>query len=78
MAEVFSSLMMAVGAAEKVLQLIKRQPGIVPMADLKPPTFTGTVIVDGVKFAYPLRPNNPVLDNLSFTIKPGEVSNLEF
>lgn len=72
--DVFSSFMMAVGAAEKVLQLIRRQPGIVPIADLKPQTFSGALSLENVKFAYPLRPSTPVLNSLSFTIKPGEVS----
>lgn len=32
----------------------------------------GCVLFDNVSFAYPTRPNAPVLQNVSFEVKPGE------
>ena len=76
MGEVFSSLMAAVGAADKVLELIRRQPQIVPVANLKPDQFVGTLALEHIVFSYPARPDSTVLSDLSFTMKPGEVRNL--
>jgi len=73
MGDVFSSLMAAVGAADMVLELISRQPAILPTANLKPPSFAGNLTLDAVMFSYPARPESVVLNNLSFTVKPGEV-----
>ncbi len=74
MGDVFSSLMAAVGAADMVLELIKRQPGITPTANLKPPSLAGNLTLDAVSFSYPARPDSPVLSSLSFSVKPGEAS----
>ena len=74
MGDVFSSLMAAIGAAEKVLELIQRQPAIVPVANLRPSYFAGNLAIDDVSFAYPARPNALVLRGLSFSVRPGEVS----
>ena len=74
MGDVFSSLMAAVGAAEKVLELIQKQPTIVPVANLRPAYFAGNLALDDVSFAYPARPNSLVLRGLSFSVRPGEVS----
>lgn len=74
MGEVFSSLMQAVGAADKVLELIRRQPQILPIASLKADQFVGNLTLDHITFAYPARPDSIVLSDLCFSIKPGEVN----
>lgn len=76
MGEVFSSLMAAVGAADKVLELIRRQPKILPSSTFKPDRFSGNLALEHIEFAYPARPDSIVLSDLSFSIRPGEVCRL--
>ena len=77
MGEVFSSLMQAVGAADKVLELIRRQPQILPIANLKADQFVGNLTLDHITFVYPARPDSIVLSDLCFSIRPGEVRRRE-
>lgn len=74
MASVMAGLMEAVGAAEKVFELIDRQPKINHHSGTeKPDKMEGVVEFKDVSFSYPSRPNVQVLKNISFTAKPGEV-----
>ena len=74
MASVLAGLMEAVGAAEKVFELIDRQPEIDHHSGSeKPDKLDGVVEFKNVSFAYPTRPNVQVLKNVSFTVQPGEV-----
>lgn len=72
--DVFSALTAAVGAADKVVELIQRKPGNPPQGALQPADFVGKVELDRVAFSYPARPEVPVLNGLSLSINPGEVS----
>lgn len=74
MGDVFSSLIAAVGAADKVVELIKRQPRILPLANLRAPHFVGQLSLENVTFSYPARPDSIVLRDLSFSVSPGQVS----
>jgi len=71
--DVFSCLMTAVGAADKVVELMNRKPGINPGSGFIPPSFSGKVELREVVLRYPARPHITVLAGLSFVIKPGEV-----
>ncbi|KAG2494082.1 hypothetical protein HYH03_007724 [Edaphochlamys debaryana] len=73
MGDVFSSLTAAVGAADKVIELMRRQPAIPPSGSLALPRLEGRVELRDVGFAYPARPHARVLDGLSLTAQPGEV-----
>ncbi|KAK9809885.1 hypothetical protein WJX72_001039 [[Myrmecia] bisecta] len=73
MGDVFSSLAGAVGAADKVVELITRQPKIPPPGGLQPANFQGRVELRDVVFAYPARPEITVLKGLNLHINPGEV-----
>ena len=74
MASVLAGLMEAVGAAEKVLELIDRQPEIDHHSGSeKPDKLDGVVEFKNVSFAYPTRPDVQVLKNVSFTVQPGEI-----
>ena len=74
MASVLAGLMEAVGAAEKVFELIDRQPEIDHHSGSeKPDKLDGVVEFKNVSFAYPTRPDVQVLKNVSFTVQPGEV-----
>ena len=54
--DVFSALSAAVGAADKVVELMRRQPALPPSGTLEPPSFQGRVELRDVVFAYPARP----------------------
>ena len=74
MASVMAGLMEAVGAAEKVFELIDRQPKIDHHSGTeKPDRMEGVIEFRNVSFAYPTRPNVQVLKNVSFIVQPGEV-----
>lgn len=71
--DVFSALSAAVGAADKVIELMHRRPAIPAPGTLAPPAFTGRIELRNVNFSYPSRPETTVLSNFSLTVEPGEV-----
>ena len=71
--DVFASLAAAVGAADKVVALMLREPRLPPCGTLAPPDFAGRVEFSDVRFAYPARPDVPVLRGFCLTVQPGEV-----
>lgn len=73
MGDVFSSLSAAVGAADKVLELIHRQPTIQEQGSLIPSHIAGALSLRSVVFHYPARPTIPVLSGLTLDIPPGQV-----
>lgn len=50
-----------VGAAEKVFRYLDRRPNLPPPGTLEPPALRGLVEFRDVCFAYPHRPDQPVL-----------------
>nr|XP_039268607.1 ATP-binding cassette sub-family B member 9-like [Styela clava] len=74
---VFSGLMQALGAAEKVFQMIEREPKIdIKKGDYAPNNFEGHISFENVTFAYPSRPGQPILKNVSFEAPAGKVTAL--
>ena len=74
MGSVVAGLMQAVGAAEKVFELIDRTPKIDhKKGDCSPPNLEGRVEFRNVKFSYPTRRDTQVLKGVSFTAQPGEI-----
>ncbi len=65
----------AVGASERVFQLIDRQPRIVG-GSTRLGEVEGRVLVQGLRFAYPSRPDLLVLDGLDLELRPGTVTAL--
>ncbi|XP_075410292.1 antigen peptide transporter 2-like [Tenrec ecaudatus] len=65
-----------VGAAEKVFAYLDRQPNMPPSGTRAPSHLEGRVEFQDVSFAYPNRPDQPVLKGLTFTLRPGEVTAL--
>jgi ABC-type multidrug transport system fused ATPase/permease subunit len=75
LASLFGSIMGAMGATDRVFRLLDREPDI-PVRDPKgarPTSVSGLIEIEDVQFAYPSRPDVPVLRGLSLTIRPGEV-----
>jgi ATP-binding cassette subfamily B protein len=72
LSSLYEDFMKALGASERVFALMDRTPtvqsGSVRIADL-----AGNVTFEGLDFAYPSRPDFPVLIGLDLTLKPGEV-----
>lgn len=62
----------SVGAAERIFELLDRRPAM-QEGGARPARVEGHLSFDGVSFAYPTRPDAPVLDGLSLDIAPGEI-----
>jgi ATP-binding cassette subfamily B protein len=74
LSEVWSEISSAAGAAGRLAELLAIKPSIVapaqPLPMQNPPR--GEIVFDKVSFAYQGRPNEPVLCDISFRVKPGE------
>ncbi|KAK2911287.1 hypothetical protein Q8A67_003420 [Cirrhinus molitorella] len=73
---VYTGLMQGVGAAEKVFEYIDRKPKHNLDGQESPETFEGQVEFKNVTFAYPTRPEMDILKNVSFSLRPGQVTAL--
>ncbi|XP_035689924.1 ATP-binding cassette sub-family B member 9-like [Branchiostoma floridae] len=73
MGSVYTGLMQAVGASEKVFEYIDRKPEIQNNGLLAPDRLEGHIEFKDVSFAYPARKDIPVLKDVSFKVSPGEV-----
>ncbi len=72
--DVFSAFAAALGAADKVIELIQRLPQMPDPGGLKPGSFSGHLELKDVEFSYPSRPDTRVLSGVSLSVKPGEAS----
>ncbi|BBL53889.1 ABC transporter [Bartonella quintana] len=74
LSELGAELIQALGAAERLAELLQKQPTIlapkVPLPLAQP--VQGTIIFDQVDFTYPSRPKEKILRSLSFSVKAGE------
>lgn len=69
--------MQAVGASRKVFELIDREPNVNNDGRIAPDgrnaKIEGRIEFRHVSFSYPTRPDLPIMNDLSFTVNPGEV-----
>ncbi|KAL8213483.1 UNVERIFIED_CONTAM: hypothetical protein K2H54_065992 [Gekko kuhli] len=72
----YGDLLSNVGAAEKVFEYIHREPGVHTDGTLAPAAPRGRVSFQNISFCYPSRPDIQVLKNVSFELRPGEVTAL--
>ncbi len=72
--EVWGDVMRAAGAAERLTSLLMLRPAISSPAypQPAPPSNNAVVELQNVGFFYPSRPDLAALQNVSFTLKPGE------
>ncbi len=74
LSELGAELIQAVGAAERLSELLQEKPTIltptVPLPLAQP--VQGAIVFDQVDFTYPSRPEDKILHALSFSIKAGE------
>ena len=74
LSQVWGELSQASGAAERLFEILAVEPAIkrpvqpVPL----PSPARGEVAFAAVRFAYPTRPEGPVLDGVTFAVAPGE------
>lgn len=88
MGNIFSSLTQAIGAADKIFELMHRQPRFmkyitngdeeIATSDslykgLNPETCRGEIMLNDVEMYYPARPNRRVLDGMTLVAPPGTV-----
>ncbi len=74
LSEVWGELSQAAGSAERLVELLLKKPAIDAPSSPKtlPEDLSGQITFNSVNFSYPSRPDQKVLNALSFTIKPGE------
>jgi len=74
LAEVIGDMQRAAGAAERLLELLDSQPGIVSGNEsVNPGAAAGASLrLENVCFKYPSRPDTSALDNVSFELSPGK------
>jgi ATP-binding cassette subfamily B protein len=72
--EVWGEIQRAAGATERLFELLDTQPALAaqPPVLAAPSRVKGAIRFDMVRFTYPSRPETPVLNAVSFDIKPGE------
>jgi len=75
LSEVWNEVSQAAGAASRIAEVLAVEPRIVAPADPAPlpSPARGEIEFARVSFAYPGRPDEPALRDLSFRIAPGEV-----
>uniref|UniRef100_A0A2K6A6Y8 Transporter 1, ATP binding cassette subfamily B member n=1 Tax=Mandrillus leucophaeus TaxID=9568 RepID=A0A2K6A6Y8_MANLE len=73
---VYPRVQKAVGSSEKIFEYLDRTPRCPPSGLLTPLHLEGLVQFQDVSFAYPNRPDVLVLQGLTFTLRPGEVTAL--
>lgn len=76
----FGEMQQAIGASERIFQLLDRQP-LIPIAGGRTsvssgPQITGAVELRDVVFAYPSRPDVRILDRFNLTLRTGEITAL--
>jgi len=71
--DLWADFMRAAGAAERVFELIDRQPAIPSSGGERLPSVQGRVEFQQVRFAYPTRPDVPVLQGIDLKLDAGDV-----
>ena len=73
LAECATEVRRASGSLNRVVEILCREPRI-PMSDgQRPDPVKGDVVFEDVSFAYPSRPDVPVLQSLNLAVRPGEI-----
>ncbi len=72
LAELWTDIQRAAGAAERVFELLHRKP-LIAAGGRQLERVAGRVAFEDVSFAYPTRPDTQVLHGFSLVLEPGEV-----
>jgi putative ABC transport system ATP-binding protein len=69
----FASIMRGIGAGARVFSLMDREPTDIKLGvGLEPTMSRGEIQFDNVKFAYPSRPTQKILNGVNLKMSPGE------
>lgn len=71
----YTELVSAVGATERIQDILAEPTEVdveAPAPAGNPPKLSGLIRYEGVRFAYPTRPDLEVLRGIDFTVKPGQ------
>lgn len=71
--DLWADFMRAAGAADRVFELIDREPRIPLTGGRTLERIEGRIDFEHVDFAYPTRPDVPVLTGLDLSLQPGEI-----
>jgi ATP-binding cassette subfamily B protein len=74
LSEIWGELQRAAGATERLVDLLRADDPVTDPAEpaALPRPVRGAITLEGVRFAYPARPETPALDGFSLSISPGE------
>ena len=72
MGNLYGQIQKTVGASERILEILARDPELDLEEPKGIPSLSGAVSFDRVNFAYPARPDIEVLKDFSLSIQPGE------
>jgi ATP-binding cassette subfamily B protein len=70
--EVYSDLQRAAGATERLIELLRSESELPEPALPQSVAGDGRIELDNVSFRYPTRPDQAVLEGVSFSVSPGE------
>ncbi|XP_067910674.1 ATP-binding cassette sub-family B member 9 isoform X4 [Heterodontus francisci] len=73
---IYSGLIQGIGVTEKIFDYIDNKPTWNKIGTFTPENLKGEITFRNVTFAYPTSPQNKILNNVSFTIYPGEITAL--
>jgi ATP-binding cassette subfamily B protein len=73
LSSLYSDFNRAVGASERVFELLDRQPGVVTRDGKRLADPVGRMALEGLSFAYPTRPEVTVLNEVNLSLEPGKV-----
>jgi ABC transporter fused permease/ATP-binding protein len=73
LADLWADFLRSLGAAERVFELLDRQPLMINRGGRTLERLDGAVELDQVDFRYPARPDVTVLSRLSLSVAPGQV-----
>ena len=73
LADLWADFLRSLGAAERVFELLDRQPTLANRGGRRLERMAGAVALEGIDFRYPGRPDVAVLTSLSLAIAPGQV-----
>ncbi len=73
LAGLYGDLMRALGASERVFDLLHRSKGIEAGGGEPVGRLTGAIRFEDVRFAYPTRPEVAVIDGITLDVAPGDV-----